>query len=243
MKTGYIHSLESFATQDGPGIRYLIFFQGCPLRCKYCQNPDTWELKEGKEVSVEELISKILNCKSYFNSKGGVTVSGGEPTLQFEFLLNLLKSCKEEGINTALDTSGYVDSDRFEKLLPYLDLVLLDIKGVKDDKHQDLTGVSNKKILNLLELLEKKEQKFWLRYVVVPGVTDKLVDLEELIDLLAPLEYLERVELLAYHRLGVHKWEELGLDYQLSDIKPPAKDDLEEIKKLFIKSKIDTVIK
>ena len=240
---GYIHSLESFSTQDGPGVRYLIFFQGCRLRCKYCQNPDTWSLKEGRKVSVEELIAKILRCKSYFGPKGGVTISGGEPTLQLDFLLELLKRCQEEGINTAVDTSGYIATDEFESLLPYLDLVLLDIKEIADAKHQKLTGVSNQKTLKLLEFLEEKEQKFWVRYVLVPGITDNLNDLKELLALLSPLDYLEKVELLPYHRLGVHKWEELGLDYQLADIKPPKKDDLVKIKGIFIAAGIDAVIK
>src|SRR6056297_2333799 len=146
MTEGYIHSTESMGTVDGPGIRFVVFTQGCPLRCQYCHNPDTWKLKEGKKVTTESLMKKIKKIKPYIErSGGGITISGGEPTMQLDFTLDLLKKAKEVGLHTAVDTSGYVDKSKFEKLLPYLDLVLLDIKVLDDYKHQKLTGVSNKK--------------------------------------------------------------------------------------------------
>ncbi|OCL28481.1 pyruvate formate-lyase 1-activating enzyme [Orenia metallireducens] len=244
MAKGWIHSVESLGTQDGPGIRYVVFTQGCPLRCKYCHNPDTWCMTDGQEIEVEELMSKILRCKPFISrSKGGVTISGGEPTLQIDFVLELLKRCKEEELHTALDTSGYIDKDKFESLLPYIDLVLLDIKHIDDIEHQELTGVSNQKILEILNLLEEKGKSFWVRHVVVPGINDKVEYIERLTELLAPLDNLEKVELIAYHELGVHKWETIGLDYQLKDVKPPSKEKMEEFKEIFIQKGINTVIK
>jgi pyruvate formate lyase activating enzyme len=244
MAKGWIHSVESLGTQDGPGIRYVVFTQGCPLRCKYCHNPDTWCMTDGQEVEVEELMNKILRCKPFISrSKGGITISGGEPTLQIDFVLELLKRCKEEDIHTALDTSGYVDKDKFEKLLPYTDLVLLDIKHIDDIEHQELTGVSNQKILDILNLLEERGKSFWVRHVVVPGINDKIEYIEKLTELLAPLDNLEKVELISYHQLGVHKWETIGLDYELKDVEPPSGEKMEEFKEIFINKGINTVVK
>ncbi|AGB42466.1 pyruvate formate-lyase 1-activating enzyme [Halobacteroides halobius DSM 5150] len=239
MTTGYIHSVESFGTQDGPGIRYVIFTQGCPLRCKYCHNPDTWDLSEGQEMSVEDLIDKVIKCKPYINrGEGGLTVSGGEPTLQLDFVLELLRRSKEEGIHNALDTSGYVQISDFAKLMPYLDLVLLDIKQINKDKHQELTGVDNQRTLDLVNFLEEKKKPFWVRYVVVPGLTDNLEDIKALVNKLTGLEQLEKVQLLPYHQLGVHKWKELDLEYELEDVEPPSKRKLRQIKGLFEKEGI-----
>lgn len=244
MTTGYIHSVESFGTQDGPGIRYVVFMQGCPLRCKYCHNPDTWHLQDGKEKSVEELMDKIIKCKPYMNrSQGGLTISGGEPTLQLDFVLELLRQSKEEGIHTAIDTSGYIEQKEFAKLLPYLDLVLLDIKQLDDQQHQQLTGVSNEPILDLVDFLEEQEQSFWIRHVIVPGWTDNLAEIEALVEKLSSLEQLEKVELLPYHQLGVHKWEELDLEYQLEDVEPPSEEKLAEIKEVFTNQGLETVVK
>jgi len=244
MAKGFIHSVESLGTQDGPGIRYVVFTQGCPLRCKYCHNPDTWCMTDGQKIEVEELMNKILRCKPFISrSKGGITISGGEPTLQIDFVLELLKRCKEEEIHTALDTSGYVDKDKFEKLLPYTDLVLLDIKHIDDIEHQELTGVSNQKILEILNLLEEKGKSFWVRHVVVPGINDKVEYIKKLSKLLVTLDNLEKVELIPYHQLGVHKWETIGLDYELKDVEPPSKEKMEEFKEIFIEKGIDTVVK
>ncbi|MFW6022941.1 MAG: pyruvate formate-lyase-activating protein [Halanaerobiaceae bacterium] len=236
---GYIHSTESLGTRDGPGIRFVVFMQGCPMRCKYCHNPDTWNMCNGKKVSVDELMEKIKRNKPYFNrSSGGVTISGGEPTLQFDFTLKLLKECKEEGIHTAIDTSGYVDKERFRVMLPYLDLVLLDIKQMDENKHLELTGVSSRKTMQIVDLMEEEGQKYWIRHVVVPGYTDSTKDLEDLAEFLADKEYMEKLELLPYHNLGEHKWQELGKDYKLADVEPPSNSIMEEIKKIFDKYNI-----
>lgn len=244
MAKGFIHSVESLGTQDGPGIRYVIFTQGCPLRCKYCHNPDTWCMTDGQEIEVEELMNKILRCKPFISrSKGGVTISGGEPTLQLEFVLELLKRCQEEGIHTAIDTSGYVDKDKFEELLPYIDLVLLDIKHIDDIEHQELTGVSNSKIFEILNLLEERNKSFWIRHVVVPGINDKIDYLEELAELLVPLANLEKLELIAYHELGVHKWETIGLEYELKGTNPPSAEQMDKFREIFVQKGINTVVK
>ena len=243
MTTGYIHSVESFSTQDGPGIRYVVFTQGCPLRCKYCHNPDTWQLDEGQQMSVAAIIEKIKSCQSYFNEQGGVTISGGEPTLQIGFVAELLAACKEEGIHTAIDTSGYVEKNEFKKLLPDLDLVLLDLKHLDEQQHQDLTGVSNQKTLELIKLLEAEQQPYWIKHVIVPEVTDDLDEIKELAKYLSTLSSLEKVQLLPYHTLGVHKWQELGLDYQLSETEPPSEDKLEKIKEIIKQQNVKVEIK
>ena len=240
MTEGYIHSTESMGTVDGPGIRYVVFLQGCPLRCKYCHNPDTWKLKEGKKVTVEELMQKIIKIKPYIErSGGGITISGGEPTMQLDFTLELLKTAKKAGLHTALDTSGYIESEKFKKLLPYLDLVLLDLKVLDDHKHQKLTGVSNHKTLNLLEFLEAEEQPYWIRQVIVPGITDDLEEMREFASFLADKKSLQKVELLPYHKLGEHKWKNLGLKYQLINVEPPTDKKMAELNAVFKKLKIN----
>ncbi|ACL71061.1 pyruvate formate-lyase-activating protein [Halothermothrix orenii] len=243
MSTGLIHSVESMGVHDGPGIRYVVFTQGCPLRCQYCHNPDTWMRKAGKRVEAGELLLRVLKCKPYMDSSGGgVTISGGEPTLQPGFVRELLKACKEQGIHTALDTSGYVTPEVFSSILPYIDLVLLDIKHIKEEKHRDLTGVSNERTLELISLLEKEKQPYWIRHVIVPGITDNRDDLNQLASYLSNLNGLERVELLPYHRLGVYKWQELGYEYRLEGIEPPSRGQMQEIKGLFIKKGVSASI-
>jgi len=240
MAEGYIHSTESMGTVDGPGIRFVIFTQGCPLRCQYCHNPDTWKLKEGKKVSTEALMQKIIKIKPYIErSGGGITISGGEPTMQPDFTLDLLKKAKAEGLHTAVDTSGYVDQDEFKKLLPYLDLVLLDIKTMDDYRHRDLTGVSNQKTLKLLELLEREKQPYWVRQVIVPGITDDLKEMQHFADYLKQKNYLEKIELLPYHELGKHKWENLGLEYKLAAVEPPSEKKMAELNAVFKNYKIN----
>ncbi|MEJ6951564.1 pyruvate formate-lyase-activating protein [Natronospora cellulosivora (SeqCode)] len=230
MQTGYIHSIETFGTRDGPGIRFVVFMQGCPMRCLYCHNPDTWKLKEGKEARVEELITKLKRNKPYIiKSNGGLTISGGEPTMQFEFTLELLKMAKEEGFHTAVDTCGYIAKDKFREMIPYIDLVLLDIKQIDDLKHQELTGVSNNKTLEIVSLLEEEEQDYWIRYVLVPGYTDKREDLKKLADFLSTKKHMVKFELLPYHNLGAHKWQELDLEYQLEEVLPPEEEKIKEI--------------
>lgn len=234
MLEGYIHSIESLGTRDGPGIRFVVFMQGCPLRCKYCHNPDTWKLHDGKKTTISELMEKIVKCKPYINrSKGGVTISGGEPTMQFDFTLELLKRCKEEDLHTAVDTSGYVDSGKFRDMLEYIDLVLLDIKQINGEKHQELTRVSNKKTLEIVKLLEEEGQPYWVRHVVVSGYTDNKEDLNELAQFLQDKKYLKKLELLPYHNLGEYKWDELGLSYELVGVEPPSEEKMQEIEDIF----------
>jgi pyruvate formate lyase activating enzyme len=240
MAEGYIHSTESMGTVDGPGIRFVVFTQGCPLRCQYCHNPDTWKLKEGKKVSTEALMQKIIKIKPYIErSGGGLTISGGEPTMQPEFTLDLLRKAKAEGLHTAVDTSGFVELAEFKKLLPYLDLVLLDIKTMDDLIHQELTGVSNQKTLKLVELLETEKQPYWVRQVIVPGITDDLKKMRQFAEYLKTKKYLEKIELLPYHELGKHKWENLGLEYKLAAVEPPSKKKMAELNAVFKNYKIN----
>lgn len=234
MLEGYIHSIETLGTRDGPGIRFVVFMQGCSLRCKYCHNPDTWRLSDGKKTTIAELMEKINKCMPYIKrSKGGVTISGGEPTLQFDFTLELLKKCQEEGFHTAVDTSGYVDREKFREMIKHVNLVLLDIKHINDEKHQKLTGVSNYKTLQIVKLLEEEGKPYWVRHVIVPGYTDDNNSLNELASLLQGKKYLEKLELLPYHNLGEYKWSELGIDYELKGLEPPSEGMMQEIGNMF----------
>lgn len=242
--TTKIHSTESFGTVDGPGIRYVIFTQGCPLRCRYCHNPDTWNTNEGNLVSVDDLMKEIISYKSYMQfSNGGVTVSGGEPLLHIPFLIELFKRCKEEGIHTAIDTSGHVElTADIDELLSYTDLVLLDIKHIDDTMHQQLTGKSNQKTLNFAKYLNQKNIPVWVRYVVVADYTEDVHYAEQLADFVSTLSNIEKVELLPYHELGKYKWETLGLNYTLKDVIPPSKDTMENIKNVFVSRGINVLV-
>ncbi|WP_455538875.1 pyruvate formate-lyase-activating protein [Terrisporobacter sp.] len=227
MTKGRIHSIETFGTVDGPGIRCVIFFQGCPLRCKYCHNRDTWDPKGGTEYTAEELINNVSRYSSYWNSSGGgITASGGEPTLQPEFLYELFKIAKERNIHTCLDTSGFVDIEKIDKVLDYTDLVLLDFKDMIEEDAIALTGVSMEKTLKFAKHLEKRNIPIWFRHVLVPGITDNEENLSKIGEFAASLNNIDRLELLPYHTLGKHKWEELGLKYDLKDIKDATDEDV-----------------
>ncbi|WP_010248599.1 pyruvate formate-lyase-activating protein [Acetivibrio cellulolyticus] len=233
---GRIHSFESFGTVDGPGIRFVIFMQGCPFRCLYCHNPDTWSNDRGILYSVDEVFDKIRRYIPYFkNSGGGVTVSGGEPLLQAEFITELFKKCKEEGIHTTIDTNGFVDSnsDIVNTLLDYTDLVLLDIKHIDEQKHKSLTGCSNKNVLSFAKHLDSRKIPVWLRYVVVPGLTDYEPDVKKLSKFIAGLSNIENIELLPFHKIGEYKWKELELDYKLYDTPPANESDIDRLRKIF----------
>lgn len=208
---GRIHSLETLGTVDGPGIRFVVFMQGCPLKCKYCHNRDTWEINSGKTYTVDELIKKILRSKSYFEaSGGGVTVSGGEPLLQVEFVTELFKKLKEKNIHTALDTAGSLPiNDKIKELLKYTDLVLLDIKHIDEEKSIDLIGTSNKNNLNFAKYLSNNRIPMWIRQVLVPGYTDDKQDLLKLKEFIYNLNSVKKIEILPYHNLGKFKWEKL----------------------------------
>lgn len=225
MIKGTIHSIESMGLVDGPGIRVVVFFQGCKLRCAYCHNPDTWAEKGGgTEISAGELIKKILRFKPYFSkSGGGVTFSGGEPLLQPEFLIECLKLCKENGIHTALDTAGY-GLGNYEEILNYVDLILFDVKHIKKEKYKELTLSNIDESLKFLEVAQRLEKKMWIRHVVVPGITDSEEHLEELSKYIMNIKNVEKVELLPYHVLGVNKYEIMNINYRLKDVKPMNKE-------------------
>ena len=241
---GRIHSLESFGTVDGPGIRFIAFMQGCLMRCQYCHNRDTWDLHGGQEVEVKELMEQIISYRPFLEaSGGGVTASGGEAILQAEFVSALFAECKKEGIHTCLDTNGFVRkyTPIIDELLDNTDLVLLDIKHIDDQRHIDLTQVSNHRTLEFAQYLNKKQQKTWIRYVVVGGFTDDIGAAQRLANFLKPMTNIEKVELLPYHELGKHKWEAMGETYQLDNISPPSSETMEQIKQVFVDAGIKAI--
>lgn len=224
---GRIHSFESFGTVDGPGIRFVVFMQGCPLRCLYCHNRDTWDAKGGKEYSPEGVIEELKKYMNYIKfSGGGITVSGGEPTLQAEFVAEVFKRAKDLNVHTALDTSGFADIDKVRDLLDYTDLVLLDIKHALDEKHIRITGVGNEKIKRFAMYLSEKGIPIWIRYVMVPGLTDDIEDLTAASDFIRQLKTVEKVEVLPYHKMGAFKWEKLGVKYELEGVREPNADEV-----------------
>lgn len=229
-----IHSIESFGTVDGPGIRFVIFMQGCALKCKYCHNRDTWDINGGNLTSVDELLDKIERYKAYIlPSGGGVTVTGGEPLLQAKFLITFFKELKKRKIPTAIDTSGMVDiTEDIKELLSLTDLVLLDIKHINDEKCKDLVGFSNRKELEFARYLNDNNIPVWIRQVIVPGITDDENDLKELKNFINSLSNVQKVELMPYHELGKFKWENLGFDYQLDGVPAATSEDIEKVKRI-----------
>ena len=226
--TGKIHSFESFGTVDGPGIRFVVFMQGCALKCKYCHNRDTWDSSSGTEYDVDYVFNQIMRSKTYFeNSHGGVTISGGEPLLQAEFIIELFKKLKKKNIHTAIDTSGCLKiNDSIKELLSYTDLVLLDIKHINNEKCIDLTGVSNKNTLDFAKYLSQNNIPVWIRHVLVPGITDNDKDLYELKAFINSLSNIEKVELLPYHDMGKYKWDEYNQEYPLKDTPIPSQEQI-----------------
>lgn len=228
-----IHSFESFGAVDGPGIRFVIFLQGCHLECKYCHNRDTWDINSGKYESLDEIFTKVIRYKNYICPNGGVTVTGGEPLLQVKFLVELFKKLKEENIHTCIDTSGMVTiTDDIKELLSYTDLVLLDIKHIDDNKCRDLVGKSNKLELEFAKYLSDNNIKMWIRQVIVPGYTDNEEDLLKLKDFIGSLKTVEKVELLPYHNIGEFKWKKLGLKYPLEGIRQATDEDIKKAKEI-----------
>lgn len=230
---GYIHSVESFGSADGPGIRYIFFLRGCPMRCRYCHNPDTWASKNEPEVMTpKEAFEKAARYKTYWKDNGGITVSGGEAMLQPEFVTELFKLAKSKGINTCIDTSGQPFTREepkfsiFKELVKYTDLFLLDIKEIDNEKHKKLTGCSNESILDFARYLSDEGKHMWIRYVLVPTVTDAEDDLVKLRAFLDTLKTVDRVEVLPYHTLGVFKWENLGLKYELEGVPTPTAEEI-----------------
>ena len=277
---GYIHSTESFGAVDGPGIRFIVFMQGCNMRCKYCHNPETWDVIYGandvgnqdhkekaeteeqldeqksnltvedrinklksKGIRVEtatpsEILKKAVRFRPYWKNGGGITVSGGEALLQIDFVTELFTLAKKEGISTALDTSGnpYKSEgkffEKFKKLCEVTDLFILDIKHIREENHRELTGHTNKNILEMARYLSENGKEMWIRHVLVPGITDEQQALEELRDFINSLKTVSKVEVLPYHRMGVPEYERLGIDYPLKEVQPPTKEELAAASKI-----------
>lgn len=229
-----VHSIESFGTVDGPGIRFVLFLQGCHLQCKYCHNRDTWDINGGEYRTLDDILEKIRRYKNYMIlSGGGVTVTGGEPLLQVKFLIELFKKLKAEGIHTCIDTSGIVAiTDDIKEVLKYTDLVLLDIKHIDDEKCKKLVGVSNKRELEFAQYLSENNIKIWIRQVLVPGYTDDEQDLLKLKKFIKSLKTVENIQILPYHNMGKYKWEKLGLKYELENVRQANQDDVERAKKI-----------
>ncbi len=244
---GNIHSIESCGTVDGPGIRFVVFMQGCPMRCKYCHNPDSWTTDKNQIMSVEEIMQKYDGVKEFVQS-GGITVTGGEPLVQIDFVTELFKEAKSRKIHTALDTSGVLfnpqDTVKIDNLLKYTDLVLLDIKHIDNSEHIKLTGLSNKNILAFAEYLSQKQIPVWIRHVVVKGITLNEKYLRELGRFLAALNNVKALDVLPYHNMAIPKYEALNINYPLKDVLPTTKEEALEARNIivneFIKAKKQT---
>ena len=234
---GSVHSIESFGSVDGPGVRFVIFLNGCQMRCKYCHNVDTWQMQEANMTS-DELLGKALRYRSYWKQGGGITVSGGEPLLQIDFVLELFEKAKAKGVHTVLDTSGNPFTieqpffDKLQKLLAVTDLILLDIKQIDALAHKELTGQDNANILAFARYLSEIQKPVWIRHVLVPGINDDEAQLKRLSVFIKELSNVERVEVLPYHSLGEFKWEKLGIPYTLKGIQAPSKESVEKAKEI-----------
>ena len=233
---GHIHSTESFGAADGPGVRFIVFMQGCHMRCRYCHNPDTWKMDGGDEVTADEILKRALRFKPYWGKDGGITISGGEPLLQIDFVIELFKKAKELGINTCIDTAGNPFTkeepffSKFEELMKYTDLLLLDLKEINPARHKDLTGFDNSNIIEMAKYLSEINKPVWIRHVLVPEHSDFDEDLDALGDFIDTLSNVDRVEILPYHTLGKFKWENLGIPYTLESISPPSAARIENAK-------------
>lgn len=229
-----IHSFESMGAVDGPGIRFVIFMQGCHLKCKYCQNRDTWDLCGGEIYNIDDIVNKILRYQNYMEaSNGGVTISGGEPLLQCRFIINLFKELKKYNIHTAIDTSGIIEiTEDIKELIELTDLFLLDIKCINDEVCKELIGKSNKKELEFAKYLNEKNKEIWIRQVLIPTITDREEDLLKLKEFISGLENIKKVEILPYHDMGKFKWENLNLKYELNNIRTANSDDVERANKI-----------
>ena len=234
MLQGAIHSTESFGSVDGPGLRFLIFLKGCHLRCRYCHNPDSWNPQSDDMRTADALLDQAERYRSYWGRDGGITVSGGEPLLQIDFLLELFQKAKARGIHTVLDTAGQPFTrdepffSKFRALMDCTDLLLMDLKHIDSVEHKKLTGQPNENILNLFRYLSETNQPVWLRYVLVPGITDSEARLRETREFIATLGNIEKVDVLPYHAMGAYKWEALGTPYSLTDVLPPAAESVEQ---------------
>lgn len=237
---GFIHSLESFGTVDGPGVRYVVFFQGCPMRCQYCHNPDTWKLEDGKRMDTEAIIDNLERNRSFYKT-GGITATGGEPLYQLPFLVDLFERAKERGIHTCLDTSGIVYNKEnqeqavlMERLMKVTDLVMLDIKHMDDAAHKELTGHTNQPVFDYAAYLEEHQIPLWIRHVVVPGITYNKEELTQLGTYLKTLSNLEHLEVLPYHSMAVVKYENLGMEYPLKGVPQLTKEQAAKAEQIIL---------
>lgn len=231
---GRIHSIESFGAVDGPGVRFIVFFQGCPLRCLFCHNPDSWSFTDGEEKTAGEMIDQIIGYRSFIQ-KGGVTLSGGEPMAQPEFCKAILTLCKQEGLHTAVDTSGGVPLKIAKDVIDTADMLLLDIKDYNDEDCITLTGKSNKNALDILNYCEETNKRIWVRHVCVPEYTLVEEKLEKLAEFLSKYKCIEKVELIPFHQMGMYKWDFVDTEYQLTDIEVPSNDSMAKAKEIFTK--------
>ncbi len=237
---GRIHSIESFGAADGPGVRYIIFLQGCHMRCRYCHNPDTWAMndKTSYEETPTETLAKAIKYKSYWRDKGGITVSGGEALLQIDYVTELFRLAKAKGVHTTLDTSGgpFTREEpffgKFNELMKYTDLFMLDIKHIDSEKHKNLTAFDNNNILDMAKYLSDNGKDMWIRHVLVPGITNDEEDLKRLGEFVKSLNTVKRFEILPYHTLGVFKWKELGIKYTLDEVDPPTADEIKKAEEI-----------
>ena len=234
---GYIHTLESFGLVDGPGVRFVVFLKGCRMRCQYCHNPDTWT-GEGTLRTAKELYEHVRKYRPYWKNNGGITVSGGEPLLQMDFVTEFFSLAKKEGVHTAIDTAGepfFTDPDylhRFDKLMFVTDLVILDLKMMDEEAHRKLTGVGNQNILEMARYLSANGKDLWIRHVLVPGLTDSKEDLTQMHQFISELKTVRKVEVLPYHTLGTIKWKELHLEYPLKDVPVPSDEEVRQAEEL-----------
>ena len=244
---GKVNSWESFGAADGPGLRYVIFLQGCHMRCKYCHNPETWSLNGGEEISAEDAFKKVMRYKNYWGSNfdkakgritGGITISGGEALLQIDFVTEVFRLAKEQGVHTTLDTSGNPFTfeepfkSKFDKLMEVTDLFMLDIKEIEDDKHKELTKWTNINILEMAKYLSDNGKEMWIRHVLVPGITEDEEGLKKLKSFVDDLKTVSKVEILPYHTLGLEKWKNLKFDYPLEGVKTPTKEEVKKAEEL-----------
>lgn len=238
MTKGYVHSFETFGSVDGPGVRFVVFLQGCKMRCLYCHNPDTWKQHCGDEYTVEDIVKKALRYKTYWGADGGVTCSGGEPLLQIEFMIEFFKALKAEGINTCIDSCGAPFTreepffSQFNELMKYTDLIMLDIKHIDNEHHKELTHLENTNILDMAKYLSDIGKDVWIRHVLVPGYTDDDTYLEKLHEFISTLKNVRRVEVLPYHVFGAYKYEEMGIPYKLKGVEPPTIERVDNAKRI-----------
>ena len=225
---GNVSSIETMGLVDGPGIRIVVFLQGCNLRCLYCHNPETWSCEEKNIMSVDDVVNKILRYKSYISKNGGVTFSGGEPLLQPEFLLECLKLCKEKNIHTCLDTAGF-GFGKYDEILKYTDLVILDVKAIEETEYTQITGQKMKKFYEFLKATQQHNNKLWLRQVIVPNINDDKEHILKLKQFASTIKNVEKIELLPYRAIGVHKYKSLNLPYRLDGVEELSQEKLDEL--------------